>query len=121
MILVKVQKGTMKLTSCWTIFFTLYISRLACSLPVNELEQAQKLLQHTLKALRGALDFFNAEYKEVNLDAVVGTRIVAGEFHLFIYLKVRLIIARAFFLKYVKVPPYTKGLINIFLRRISTY
>ena len=77
----------MKLTACWTIFFTLYISRLACSSPVNELEQAQKLLQHTLKALRGALDFFNAEYKKVNLDAVVGTRIVAGEFsftHLFI-------------------------------------
>ena len=84
-ILVKVQKGTMKLTSCWTIFFTLYISHLVCSSPVSELEQSQKLLHLTLKALRGALDFFDREFKNVNLDAVVGTRIVAGECYLFIY------------------------------------
>ena len=45
---------------------------------VNEIKEAHNLLQQTLKALRGTLEFFKKEYKHVNLDAIIGTRIVEG-------------------------------------------
>lgn len=35
-------------------------------------------LQRTLSALKGAMDFFRRQYDKVNLDAVIGTRIVEG-------------------------------------------
>ena len=45
----------------------------------SPLKESQELLQSTLKALHGTLEFFNKEYKNVNLDGVIGTRMVAGE------------------------------------------
>ena len=48
------------------------------SLDVYEIKEAHNLLQQTLKALKGTVDFFKKEYKHVNLDAIIGTRIVEG-------------------------------------------
>lgn len=64
---------------CLTIFCILIISSSVESSPKAELQEAQKLLRLTLKALQSTLEFFSKEYKNVNLDAVVGTRMVAGE------------------------------------------
>lgn len=36
-------------------------------------------LQRTVKALQGAMDFFKRYHADINLDAVIGTRIVEGE------------------------------------------
>ena len=45
---------------------------------LDEITEAHNLLQQTLKALKGTVDFFQKEYKHVNLDAIIGTRIVEG-------------------------------------------
>lgn len=64
---------------CLTIFCILIISSSVQSSPKAELQEAQNLLKLTLKALQSTLDFFSKEYKNVNLDAVVGTRMVADQ------------------------------------------
>ncbi|WAQ96525.1 CP089-like protein, partial [Mya arenaria] len=51
---------------------------------VRDIKEANNLLRKTLSALKGALNFFSRQYQNVNLDAVIGTRIVDG------YLKVLL-------------------------------
>lgn len=46
----------------------------------RELDNTDRLLQKTLTALKGTLEFFNGEYKNVNLDAAIGTRMVDGKY-----------------------------------------
>ena len=75
----------MKLTLFWIISCLMVISISAAS-PVDDLKETQELLQLTLKAIRGILNFFDKDYKNVNLDAVIGTRMVAGEFLFFLFL-----------------------------------
>ncbi len=44
---------------------------------------ASVLLERTLEALEKGLDFFEKEHMYVNLDAVIGTRLVEGKYKLF--------------------------------------
>ena len=45
----------------------------------EEIRQAHVLLKETLKGLKDTLIWFDSEYKNVNLDGIIGTRIVEGE------------------------------------------
>ena len=85
--------------TCWTIFciiITTCTSSVASS-PVAEFQDAQKWLQLTLKSLQDTLDFFSTEYQNVNLDAVIGTRMVAGEcFEYFISIILEMAVSKAF-------------------------
>lgn len=55
----------------------LLIAPTQCFTPENE---AHLLLAKTISALDAALMFFYREHKNVNLDAVIGTRMVEGKF-----------------------------------------
>ena len=45
-------------------------------------------LKRTLDALDSGLDFMESEYKHVNLDAAIGTRLVEGKLsHLYYFIK----------------------------------
>ena len=46
---------------------------------VRVLNETLGHLQRTVRALQGAMDFFQRYHAHVNLDAVIGTRIVEGE------------------------------------------
>lgn len=43
------------------------------------MKEAKKLLDLTLDSLKANLEFLDKEYRHVNLDAVIGTRIVDGK------------------------------------------
>lgn len=60
--------------------------------PANETETPAGLLSlnttlfylmRTMTALKGTIDFFQRNHKMVNLDAVIGSRIVEGKFLVF--------------------------------------
>ncbi|XP_052789362.1 UPF0764 protein C16orf89 homolog [Mya arenaria] len=76
----------MAMIKCLWILFTIPLFCSAALNPkqVRDIKEANNLLRKTLSALKGALNFFSRQYQNVNLDAVIGTRIVDG------YLKVLL-------------------------------
>lgn len=46
---------------------------------INDIAKANSLLHTTLTSLKQNLDFFNEEKENVNLDAIIGTRMVDGK------------------------------------------
>lgn len=52
---------------------------------LDDLKTARELLRLTLVSLRGNLEFLNKESKNVNLDAIIGTRMVDGTLKVLLY------------------------------------
>lgn len=52
---------------------------------LNDLAEAKSLLQLTLNSLKKNLEFLNNEKKNVNLDAIIGTRMVDGTLKVLLY------------------------------------
>lgn len=47
---------------------------------VSSYDDSEVLLSKTIESLKSALNFFNREYQNVNLDAIIGTRMVSGKY-----------------------------------------
>lgn len=70
----------MKKTHRWlSLFGLLMCLTTVLSKPAETSDETDYLLHKTLTALRGILEYFNSEYKNINLDAAIGTRIVEGK------------------------------------------
>jgi len=61
-----------------TVFLSFALATVNSTPTNGGLEDVDNLLKKTLFALKGTLEFFNGEYKNINLDAAIGTRIVDG-------------------------------------------
>jgi len=74
------MKTTKQPSVCWIGIFLLFlsISGVRSKIHENEFRESNTMLQKALTALKGALNFFTTQYKQVNLDAVIGTRMVEG-------------------------------------------
>lgn len=77
----------MKTQTYWILFLTIYCSVIKIrSSAVNDLAKAKSLLHATLKSLKANLEFLDDEREHVNLDAIIGTRMVDGKLSYIIYL-----------------------------------
>ena len=67
----------LNITMTSTVIFTCCVLLASC-LQTLALPDAPVYLKRTLDALENALDFFDEERNHLNLDAIIGTRIVEG-------------------------------------------
>ncbi|KAH9487924.1 hypothetical protein Btru_068303 [Bulinus truncatus] len=75
----RLNEESMARLHIFIVIFVGLLTRAAPSFLINEASYStQEYLERTLNGLEKILDFFLREYKVVNLDAVIGSRIVEG-------------------------------------------
>ena len=67
----------MTMASCFILLTVLAFAQAEDGLYLG----TEETLKRTLDALDKGLDFMESEYKHVNLDAAIGTRVTEGKFH----------------------------------------
>lgn len=70
----------MKIYICWIVILTIVftVTKTKCS-KITDIAKAKNMLHLTLESLKKNLEFLNSEKENVNLDAIIGTRMVDGE------------------------------------------
>ena len=70
----------MKVKAICVYLITVLLIPVACFSGIHTVRETEVTLDRVLTALESGLRFLGREYKRVNLDAVIGTRIVDGEY-----------------------------------------
>ncbi|KAL4239489.1 hypothetical protein ACF0H5_000304 [Mactra antiquata] len=77
----------MKTSLFWiSLFSVIFCSTInGTKLKLQNIKEAKHLLGLTLNSLKSSLEFLNKEYNHVNLDAIIGTRLVDGTLKVLLY------------------------------------
>ena len=80
-----ITDDSMRGSHCATVYGCVFACLLATwtvqAAVVGSVEETQQILDNVLEALSSGLAFLDSEHEVLNLDAIIGTRLVEGETH----------------------------------------